>query len=119
MGVSVLSPLPFPRFPRGPRTLPTVVRLVDRPFLAFLNLFIVPFYYLPFLCPRLTLSTLFCHRVLALEPIAKVSFIDNEPDFRWTLLQDQMAFDKLHEGVKKFAEDGDTLKAILRKKLEA
>jgi transaldolase len=53
------------------------------------------------------------------DPIAKVSYVDNEPEFRWTLLQDQMAFDKLHEGIKKFAEDGDTLKSVLRKKIEA
>ncbi|KAI0300496.1 hypothetical protein B0F90DRAFT_1810378 [Multifurca ochricompacta] len=53
------------------------------------------------------------------DPIPKVSFIDNEPEFRWALLQDQMAFDKLHEGIKKFAEDGETLKQVLRKKLEA
>ena len=52
-------------------------------------------------------------------PIAKVSYIDNEPEFRWALLEDQMAFDKLHEGIKKFAEDGATLKGLLRKKLEA
>jgi transaldolase len=52
-------------------------------------------------------------------PISKVSYVDNEPEFRWTLLQDSMAFDKLHEGIKKFAEDGNTLKALLRKKLEA
>ncbi|KAJ7220019.1 hypothetical protein GGX14DRAFT_432796 [Mycena pura] len=53
-----------------------------------------------------------------LDPMPKVSYIDNEPEFRWTLLQDQMAFDKLHEGIKKFAEDGETLKALLRKKLQ-
>jgi len=53
------------------------------------------------------------------ELIPKVSYIDNESDFRWELLQDSMAFDKLHEGIKKFAEDGGKLKAILRKKLEA
>ncbi|KAG8893303.1 sedoheptulose-7-phosphate:D-glyceraldehyde-3- phosphate transaldolase [Tulasnella sp. 403] len=53
------------------------------------------------------------------EPIPKVSYIDNEPEFRWALLEDQMAFDKLHEGIKKFAEDGQTLKNILRKKLSA
>jgi transaldolase len=53
------------------------------------------------------------------DPIPKVSFIDNEPEFRWTLLQDQMAFDKLHEGIKKFAEDGETLKKLLRSKLSA
>ena len=53
------------------------------------------------------------------QPIEKVSFIDNEPEFRWTLLEDQMAFDKLHEGIKKFAEDGQTLKDLLRGKLTA
>jgi len=53
------------------------------------------------------------------QPLAKVTFIDNEPEFRWTLLQDAMAFDKLHEGIKKFAEDGDTLKSLLRKKIAA
>jgi transaldolase len=53
------------------------------------------------------------------NPIPKVSFIDNEPDFRWTLLQDSMAFEKLHEGIKKFAEDGDTLKKVLVEKLSA
>ena len=51
--------------------------------------------------------------------MAKVTFVDNEPEFRWTLLQDQMAFDKLHEGIKKFAEDGETLKDLLRKRLSA
>jgi transaldolase len=53
------------------------------------------------------------------DPIPKVTYVDNEPEFRWTLLQDQMAFDKLHEGIKKFAEDGETLKKILREKLAA
>ena len=38
---------------------------------------------------------------------------------RWALLQDSMAFDKLHEGIKKFAEDGETLKNLLKKKLGA
>jgi len=53
------------------------------------------------------------------EPIQKVSYINNEPEFRWKLLEDQMAFDKLHEGIKKFAEDGNTLKGVLLKKLGA
>ncbi|KAG5641905.1 hypothetical protein DXG03_003992 [Asterophora parasitica] len=53
------------------------------------------------------------------DPIAKVTFVDNEAEFRWALLQDQMAFDKLHEGIKKFAEDGETLKQLLREKLSA
>jgi len=52
------------------------------------------------------------------DPIKKVSYVDNEPEFRWELLQDQMAFDKLHEGIKKFAEDGQTLKAVLLKKFQ-
>jgi len=55
----------------------------------------------------------------AKAPIPKVTFIDNEPEFRWELLQDQMAFDKLHEGIKKFAEDGQTLKNTLKEKLQA
>jgi transaldolase len=53
------------------------------------------------------------------DPISKVSFIDNEPEFRWALLQESMAFDKLHEGIKKFAEDGETLKGVLKQKLQA
>jgi transaldolase len=53
------------------------------------------------------------------DPIPKVTYIDNEPEFRWALLQDQMAFDKLHEGIKKFADDGETLKKLLRSKISA
>jgi len=53
------------------------------------------------------------------DPIAKVSYVDNEPEFRWALLQDQMAFDKLHEGIKKFAEDGEALKKLLKAKISA
>jgi transaldolase len=30
-----------------------------------------------------------------------------------------MAFDKLHEGIKKFAEDGETLKEVLKKRIAA
>jgi len=47
-----------------------------------------------------------------------VSYVSNEPEFRWELLQDAMAFDKLHEGIKKFAEDGVALKKVLRERLE-
>jgi len=53
------------------------------------------------------------------NPIPRVTFVDNEPEFRWALLQDSMAFDKLHEGIKKFAEDGETLKNLLKQKLTA
>jgi transaldolase len=51
------------------------------------------------------------------EKQQKVSYVDNEPEFRWELLQDTMAFDQLHQGIKKFAEDGQKLKEILRKAL--
>ncbi|GAA5850630.1 hypothetical protein JCM8547_001936 [Rhodosporidiobolus lusitaniae] len=47
----------------------------------------------------------------------KTSFVDNEPAFRWSLLQDQMAFNKLHEGIFKFAADADELKDLLKAKL--
>ena len=30
-----------------------------------------------------------------------------------------MAWDKLHEGIKKFAEDGETLQNVLKQKLSA
>jgi transaldolase len=52
------------------------------------------------------------------EPMEKVSYIDSEPQFRWELLQDQMAFDKLHEGIYKFAADAETLKDILKQHLQ-
>jgi len=52
------------------------------------------------------------------EQIPKVSYINDEPEFRWALLEDAMAFDKLHEGIKKFAEDGQTLKNIVKKKIQ-
>ena len=53
------------------------------------------------------------------DPLPKVSFIDNEPEFRWALLEEQMAFEKLHEGIRKFAEDAVTLRKLLREKLSA
>jgi transaldolase len=53
------------------------------------------------------------------DPIPKATYIDSEPEFRWALLADQMAFDKLHEGIVKFAADAVTLKEILKKKIAA
>jgi len=47
----------------------------------------------------------------------KVSFVDNEAAFRWELFNDAMAFDKLHEGIRGFAKDGDACKEMLRQKL--
>ncbi|CAH7685756.1 hypothetical protein PPACK8108_LOCUS20330 [Phakopsora pachyrhizi] len=52
------------------------------------------------------------------KKLPKVSYVDNKPEFRWALLQDEMAWDKLHEGIKKFAEDSETLKSLLRTKLQ-
>ncbi|KAI8460182.1 hypothetical protein BY996DRAFT_6409579 [Phakopsora pachyrhizi] len=52
------------------------------------------------------------------KKLPKVSYVDNEPEFRWALLKDEMAWDKLHEGIKKFAEDSETLKSLLQTKLQ-
>ncbi|KAL1924387.1 uncharacterized protein VTP21DRAFT_7422 [Calcarisporiella thermophila] len=49
----------------------------------------------------------------------KVSFINDEPKFRYELNQDDMAVDKLSDGIRKFAQDADKLRDILRKKLSA
>ena len=51
--------------------------------------------------------------------LPKVSFVDDEPAFRWALLEDQMAFEKLHEGIRKFALDGQAVKDVLKAKLGA
>jgi transaldolase len=40
------------------------------------------------------------------EKIEKVSYLDDESKFRWALFEDNMAFDKLHEGIRGFAKDG-------------
>lgn len=51
--------------------------------------------------------------------IEKKSYISNEADFRFDFNEDQMAVEKLREGISKFAADAVTLKDILRKKIEA
>jgi transaldolase len=51
--------------------------------------------------------------------IEKKSYISNEADFRFYFNEDQMAVEKLREGISKFAADAVTLKDILRKKIEA
>lgn len=51
--------------------------------------------------------------------IEKKTYIDNEPDFRFDFNEDQMAVEKLREGISKFAADAVTLKDILKKKIEA
>ncbi|CBX96042.1 hypothetical protein LEMA_P031940.1 [Plenodomus lingam JN3] len=50
--------------------------------------------------------------------IPKKSYINNEPDFRFYFNEDQMAVEKLREGISKFAADAVTLKDILRKKIQ-
>jgi len=68
---------------------------------------------------NIQVSSIFFVVAASPEKIEKVSFVNNEPEFRWALLQDQMAFDKLHEGIKKFAEDGETLRELLKKRIAA
>jgi transaldolase len=51
--------------------------------------------------------------------LEKKSYIDNEADFRFYFNEDQMAVEKLREGISKFAADAVTLKDILKAKIEA
>ena len=52
----------------------------------------------------------------AAKAIPKVEYLQHEQKFRIALLNDEMAFDKLHEGIRKFAADAQTLKGIIEKK---
>ncbi|GAB0139318.1 hypothetical protein EsDP_00007531 [Epichloe bromicola] len=51
--------------------------------------------------------------------IEKKNYLDCESSFRFDFNEDQMAVEKLREGISKFAADAITLKDILRKKIEA
>lgn len=51
--------------------------------------------------------------------IEKKTYISDEPAFRFDFNEDQMAVEKLREGISKFAADAITLKSIVRAKLEA
>lgn len=51
------------------------------------------------------------------QDIKKVSFINNEADFRFYFNEDQMATEKLSEGIRKFAADAETLKELLKEKI--
>ncbi|KAI0476528.1 transaldolase [Xylariaceae sp. FL0804] len=51
--------------------------------------------------------------------ISKKSFIKDEPLFRFEFNEDQMAVEKLREGISKFAADAVTLKETLQKKIGA
>ncbi|KAH0542530.1 hypothetical protein FGG08_003035 [Glutinoglossum americanum] len=51
--------------------------------------------------------------------IPKKSYIDDEALFRFDFNEDQMAVEKLREGISKFAADAVTLKDILKGKIQA
>ncbi len=51
------------------------------------------------------------------KDIPKKSYVDDEPLFRFDFNEQQMAVEKLREGISKFAADAITLKEILRKKI--
>lgn len=50
--------------------------------------------------------------------IEKKAYINNEPSFRFDFNEDQMAVEKLREGISKFAADAVTLKSIIKAKLQ-
>lgn len=50
--------------------------------------------------------------------IQKRSYVDDEALFRFDFNEDQMAVEKLREGISKFAADAITLKGILREKIQ-
>jgi transaldolase len=49
--------------------------------------------------------------------IEKKSYLDEESLFRFDFNEDQMAVEKLREGISKFAADAEMLKAILKEKM--
>jgi transaldolase len=51
--------------------------------------------------------------------LEKKTYINDEAEFRFYFNEDQMAVEKLREGISKFAADAITLKDILRKKIQA
>lgn len=50
--------------------------------------------------------------------LEKKSYLDEESLFRFDFNEDQMAVEKLREGISKFAADAETLKSILKAKIE-
>ncbi|KAI7777996.1 hypothetical protein LA080_002692 [Diaporthe eres] len=51
--------------------------------------------------------------------LEKKSYIKDEPLFRFDFNEDQMAVEKLREGISKFAADAVTLKDIIKSKIQA
>lgn len=50
--------------------------------------------------------------------IPKKAYINEEANFRFDFNEDQMAVEKLREGISKFAADAVTLKSIIKAKLQ-
>ncbi len=51
--------------------------------------------------------------------LEKQTFVDDEPAFRFGLNEDQMATEKLSEGIRKFSADTVTLLKVLEEKIGA
>ncbi|KAK9461310.1 Transaldolase, enzyme in the non-oxidative pentose phosphate pathway [Lipomyces oligophaga] len=51
--------------------------------------------------------------------IPKATFIDDEPAFRFEFNEDQMATEKLSDGIRKFVADANTLLGLLKSKIAA
>ncbi len=51
--------------------------------------------------------------------IPRRNYIEDEPLYRFDFNEDQMAVEKLREGISKFAADAVTLKNMLREKVQA
>jgi len=51
--------------------------------------------------------------------IEKLSYVDNEAEFRFALNEDQMATEKLSQGIRGFAADAKILKTIIEEKITA
>lgn len=50
--------------------------------------------------------------------IEKKTYINDEAKFRFDFNEDQMAVEKLREGISKFAADAVTLKGLIQAKLQ-
>ncbi|TQV93318.1 hypothetical protein V2A60_010251 [Cordyceps javanica] len=51
--------------------------------------------------------------------IERKTYINDEPTFRFAFNEEQMAVEKLREGISKFAADAETLKKTLKEKISA
>ncbi|KAI9320554.1 transaldolase [Dichotomocladium elegans] len=49
--------------------------------------------------------------------MSRVSYFSNEKAFRWDMNEDPMSTEKLSEGIRNFAKDGEKLERMLREKL--